>query len=78
VKRVFLTLDEAAELLRSTPRSVRERSAAGKIPHWRPAGCRASLYPVDELESWLASGEPLELLELKDGERICRSSGASS
>jgi excisionase family DNA binding protein len=72
VRRVFLTLDEAAELLRATPRSVRERSAAGKVPHWRPAGCRRSLYPLDELEAWLATGAPLELVQLEDGERICR------
>jgi excisionase family DNA binding protein len=67
----YLTVEEAAELLRRSPRSVHELTRSRKIPHRRLVGMRRLLFLADELEAW-ADGAELETIELADGSRVVR------
>lgn len=76
MKRAFLVVEEVAELLRCTPRSVHGLTAASRIPHRRLAGHRRLLFVPDEIEAW-ANGAALEVVETADGGRIVRPKGAT-
>lgn len=71
MKRQFLTVEEAAELLRCSTRSVHGLTTAGRIPHRRLAGQRRILLVEDELLAWI-DGAPLEVLESPDGGRVVK------
>ncbi len=47
----FLTQNEAAELLRLSPRTLERHRVAGTGPRFTKAGRRV-LYKITELESW--------------------------
>lgn len=49
----FLTVDEAAELLRMKPATLRNWRQAGKGPKALKLGGRV-VYPRDTLEAWIA------------------------
>lgn len=65
----FLVVEEVAERLRCSPRTVRELTRTGRIPHRRMPGSRRCLFRVDELEAW-ESGSRLRARDLADGGRI--------
>jgi excisionase family DNA binding protein len=67
----LLTLEEAAEVLRIAPSTAREWARRGKLPNFRPPGCRRPLVPLRDLEAFVA-GVPLEMKKLADGGRIVR------
>lgn len=67
----YLTVDEAAEALRVSRRTIHELTRSGRIPHRRPSGARRCLLRRDELEEWL-DGAPLEVSELPGGGRVVR------
>jgi excisionase family DNA binding protein len=52
----FYTVAEAADILRRTPRSVRDLCVEHKIPATRPEGSSMWLIPVDEFHAWIAAG----------------------
>lgn len=52
---VFKSSDEAAELLRLHPGTLRRLRAAGKGPKYGRAGSKV-LYRVDDLLAWVESG----------------------
>ena len=66
----FLTIDEAAALLRRSRRAIGELVARRAIPHRRMAGARRLLFPKGELLAWL-DGAPLEVIETR-GARIVK------
>ncbi|MGH9759793.1 MAG: helix-turn-helix domain-containing protein [Blastocatellia bacterium] len=57
----FLTVDEVAELLRVSPRSIYDWVSQGVIPH-RKAG-RRTIFLLDEILAWTAqnSGKSLRM-----------------
>ena len=67
----YLTVDEAAEALRVSRRTIHELTRTARIPHRRPSGTRRCLFVRDELDSWLA-GAPVEVLELAGGGRVVK------
>src|SRR6478736_6475583 len=67
----ILTVDEAAKLIRLSPRTVHELVRRRAIPHRRIAGRRRLLFVERELALWL-NGCELESRELGDGNRIVR------
>lgn len=67
----FLTVEQAAPLLRMSRRTVYELTRARAIPHRRLCGRRRCLFLLDELTMWL-DGAALEVLELEDGGRVVR------
>jgi excisionase family DNA binding protein len=67
----YLTVEEAAELLRRSPRSVHELTRSRRIPHRRLPGMRRLLFLADELEAW-CDGCQLDVAEYEDGSRVVR------
>lgn len=67
----FLVVEEAAELLRESPRTVQARAAKGAIPHRRVGGTRRLLFVEAELVAYL-NGCELEVLETPNGGRVVR------
>jgi excisionase family DNA binding protein len=78
VKRQYLTVEEVAELLRCSRRSVHGLTAARALPHRKLAGTRRLLFVEDELRAFVEEGAALETIELADGGRIVRPIGATS
>jgi excisionase family DNA binding protein len=68
VKRQYLTVEEVAELLRSTPRSVHGLTQQNRIPCRRLPGVRRLLFVEEELEAWINGAE----LEVVDDGRVVR------
>jgi excisionase family DNA binding protein len=62
MKRDLLTVEEAAEILRTTPRSVHGLTARNAIPLRRLQGMRRVLIPEGELFAWI-DGAALEVLD---------------
>ena len=78
MRRELLTVAETAELLRCTPRHVGDLARAGRIPHRKFAGTKASLFPIDELEAWI-DGAELEVVDTNGaGGRIVRPVGGAA
>ena len=67
----FLTVEETAQQLRCSVRTVQERIAKGTVPHRKIAGLRRVLVPVDELELMI-DGAELETVAAPNGGRIVR------
>lgn len=65
----YVTVEEAADLLRVSRRTVHELTRTARIPHRRLAGTRRCLFLPDELDAWL-NGSPLEVTELDGGGRL--------
>lgn len=67
----FLTVEQTADVLHCSIRTVQSLIAKGSIPSRRLAGMRRVLVPADELEAALA-GAPLEVVPLPRGGRLVR------
>src|SRR3954471_10997578 len=67
----FLTVEDIAELLHCSRRSVHELTRTGRIPHRRIEGTRRCLFVPDELDAWL-DGAELKVLETPRGGRVVR------
>jgi excisionase family DNA binding protein len=78
VKRQYLTVEEVAELLRCSRRSVHGLTAARALPHRKLAGTRRLLFVEDEVRAFVEAGTTLETIELKDGGRLVRPIGKPS
>jgi excisionase family DNA binding protein len=64
----YMTVEEAAKLLRCSIRSVHARTAAREIPCRRLPGTRRVLFLLEELEAWIENGGTIAL-EVVDGPR---------
>lgn len=67
----YLTVEEVAELLRCSTRTVHELTRKGAIPHRRIGGTRRCLFQRDEVAAWL-DGAELEVSKLPNGGRRVR------
>jgi hypothetical protein len=67
----YLVVEDVAERLRCSTRSVHELTRLCTIPHRKLPGSRRCLFLEVELEAWEA-GAPLEALELERGGRVVR------
>ena len=67
----YLTVEQVAERLHASVRTVRERTRLGQIPHRKLPGQRRCLFLPHELDAWL-DGAPLHTTELAGGGRIVR------
>lgn len=67
----FLRVEDVAELIGCSTRTVHERARLREIPHRRPPGARRLLFLEEELRAWL-DGVPLEVVELPRGGRVVR------
>ena len=65
----YLLVEEVAERLRCSRRTVHELTRTNAIPHRRLPGCRRCLFRADELEAW-ENGSPLEIVDLPQGGRV--------
>lgn len=71
----YLLVEDVAERLRCSTRSVHELTRLREIPHRRLPGSRRCLFLVEELEAWEA-GAPLEVVEMARGGRVVRPKAA--
>ena len=67
----YLLVEDVAERLRCSTRSVHELTRLREIPHRRLPRSRRCLFLVEELEAWEA-GAALEVVELPGGGRVVR------
>lgn len=67
----YLSVEQAAELLHQTPRSIHERTRLRQIPMRKMRGSRRILVPRDELLRFM-NGSELEVLEKPDGTVVVR------
>jgi excisionase family DNA binding protein len=67
----YLTVEQAAELLHQSPRSIHERTRLRAIPMRKLRGTRRVLIPRDELFEFMG-GADLEVVEKADGSVIVR------
>lgn len=67
----FLSVEEVAERLRCSTRTVYEMTRSSTIPHRRFPGGRRCLFIPSELEAW-EDGAPLETTYLPRGGRVVR------
>ena len=67
----FLLVEEVAERLRRSVRSIHELTRLGEIPHRKLPGSRRCLFLEAELEKW-EDGARLEVVELPRGGRVVR------
>jgi excisionase family DNA binding protein len=65
----YLVVEEVADRLRCSTRTIHELTRTNAIPHRRLPGSRRCLFRVDELEAW-ENGSPLEVVELAGGGRV--------
>jgi excisionase family DNA binding protein len=65
----YLLVEDVAERLHCSTRTVHELTRTNAIPHRRPPGTRRCLFREEELEAW-ESGSPLEVTELPHGGRL--------
>ena len=72
----YLTVEDVAELLRCSKRTVHELTRTKSIPHRRVSGTRRCLFVRDELDAWL-DGAKLEAAELPRGGRVVKPKGAT-
>jgi excisionase family DNA binding protein len=66
-----MLVEEVAERLRCSTRSVYELTRTFAIPHRRLPGSRRCLFLLPELEAWEA-GAPLEVVRTARGGRVVR------
>ncbi len=67
----YLTVEEVAEHLRCSPRTIHELTRMGLIPHRKLPTQRRCLFLPAELEAW-ADGAALERVDLAGGGRAVR------
>lgn len=67
----YLLVEDVAERLHCTTRSVHELTRLHEIPHRKVPGSRRCLFLLEELEAWEA-GARLEVVELARGGRVVR------
>lgn len=67
----YLLVEDVAERLRCSTRSVHELTRTSAIPHRRLPGGRRCLFLEDELAAW-EGGAPLEVVELARGGRVVK------
>jgi excisionase family DNA binding protein len=65
----YLLVEDVADRLRCSTRTVHELTRTKSIPHRRLPGSRRCLFRSDELEAW-ESGSPLDITELPRGGRV--------
>ena len=65
----YLLVEDVAERLRCSTRTVHELTRTNAIPHRRLPGSRRCLFRPDELEAW-ENGTPLEVTALPRGGRV--------
>jgi len=65
----YLLVEDVAERLHCSTRTVHELTRTNAIPHRRLPGTRRCLFREEELEAW-ESGSPLEVTELPRGGRL--------
>jgi excisionase family DNA binding protein len=70
----YLTVEQVAERLHTSVRTIRERTRTGTIPHRRLPGQRRCLFLPRELDVWL-DGAELDVVELAGGGRVVRPKG---
>jgi excisionase family DNA binding protein len=70
----YMLVEDVAELLACSKRTVHERARLGEIPHRRPPGARRLLFVEAEVRAWL-DGADLERVELPRGGRVVRPRG---
>jgi excisionase family DNA binding protein len=66
----YLTVEQVAERLHWSARTVHERTRTATIPHRRLPGTRRCLFVEAELQAW-ENGAELELVETNGG-RVVR------
>lgn len=66
---LYLQVEDVAERLHCSRRTVHELTRTLAIPHRRLPGCRRCLFRENELDAW-ESGAPLEVTELPRGGRL--------
>lgn len=67
----YLLVEDVAQRLRCSCRTIHELTRTCAIPHRRLPGGRRCLFREDELEAWEA-GAPLEVIETDRGGRVVR------
>ena len=67
----YLLVEDVAERLRCSVRSVHELTRTSGIPHRRLPGSRRCLFLVAELEAW-EGGAALEVVETAQGGRVVK------
>jgi hypothetical protein len=67
----YLLVEDVAERLHCSTRTVHERTRLSEIPHRRLPGSRRCLFLEVDLAAW-ENGAPLELVELPRGGRIVK------
>lgn len=72
----YLTVEQVAELLGKSIRSVHELTRTGKIPHRVLPHGRRCLFEPEWLQAW-ADGADLERVDLHGNGRIVRPRGAT-
>jgi excisionase family DNA binding protein len=72
----YLRLEDVAELLHVSTRTVRELTRTGRIPHRRIGGTRRCLFVLDEVNAWV-DGCELEIVSAANGGRVVRPVGST-
>jgi excisionase family DNA binding protein len=67
--RPYLLVEDVAERLRCSRRTVHELTRTHAIPHRRLPGSRRCLFRPEELDAW-EDGAPLEVTALPRGGRV--------
>lgn len=67
----YLLVEDVAERLRCSTRTVHELTRTNAIPHRRLSGSRRCLFRADELEAW-ENGSALQVTDLPHGGRVVR------
>ncbi|HUP21988.1 MAG TPA: helix-turn-helix domain-containing protein [Thermoanaerobaculia bacterium] len=65
----YLLVEDVAERLRCSIRTIHELTRTNAIPHRRLPGTRRCLFRLDELQAW-ENGTPLEVTVLPRGGRL--------
>jgi len=65
----YLLVEDVAERLHCSTRTIHELTRTNSIPHRRLPGSRRCLFRPDELEAW-ENGSPLEVTALPRGGRV--------
>jgi excisionase family DNA binding protein len=65
----YLLVEDVAERLHCSRRTIHELTRTGSIPHRRLPGTRRCLFRPDELEAW-ENGARLDAVELPGGGRL--------
>jgi excisionase family DNA binding protein len=67
----YLRVEQVAELVGTSVRTLQARAAAGTVPHRRVSGTRRLLFLPDEIAAWI-DGAELETIKTAGGGRVVR------